>query len=112
MDGGGVAGFKEVSLPLQLHYPIQESCPTQRARGRLDSHRQIGFFRDFGLPPFRERVSSIVCWQTYDNRLYLYQQKTSRPVLVQTGLEKFLPALQTARSKPSGRCSHIFINNV
>ena len=33
--------------------------PTQRARGRLDSHRQNGFVRGFGLPPFRGRVSSL-----------------------------------------------------
>jgi hypothetical protein len=26
--------------------------------GGLDSHRQIGFFRGFGIAPFRERVSS------------------------------------------------------
>ena len=30
-----------------------------RARGRLDSHRQIGLFRGFGLWPFRGRVSSL-----------------------------------------------------
>jgi hypothetical protein len=29
-----------------------------RARGRLDSHRQNGLFRGFGLCPFRGRVSS------------------------------------------------------
>jgi hypothetical protein len=33
-------------------------CPTMRARGRLDSHRQNGFFRSFGFCPFRERISS------------------------------------------------------
>jgi hypothetical protein len=27
MDGGGVTGFEEVSLPLLLHSPIQESWP-------------------------------------------------------------------------------------
>jgi len=30
-----------------------------RARGRLDSHRQNGFFRGFGIRPFRGRVSSL-----------------------------------------------------
>jgi hypothetical protein len=29
------------------------SRPTRRARGRLDSHRQNGFFRGFGFCPFR-----------------------------------------------------------
>jgi hypothetical protein len=32
---------------------------TVRARGRLDSHRQIGNFRSFGFCPFRGRVSSL-----------------------------------------------------
>jgi len=32
---------------------------TRRARGRLDSHRQNGFFRGFGFYPFWERVSSL-----------------------------------------------------
>jgi hypothetical protein len=32
---------------------------TMRARGRLDSHRQNGFFRGFGFFPFHERVSSL-----------------------------------------------------
>jgi hypothetical protein len=31
---------------------------TRRARGRLDSHRQIGLFRGFVAYPFCERVSS------------------------------------------------------
>jgi hypothetical protein len=30
--------------------------PTRRARGWLDSHRQIGFIRGFGFCPFRRRV--------------------------------------------------------
>jgi len=34
-------------------------CPTRRARGRLDSHRQMGIFRGFVFLPFRERVSSL-----------------------------------------------------
>jgi hypothetical protein len=31
---------------------------TQRVRGRLDSHRQISFFRGFRFAPFSGRVSS------------------------------------------------------
>jgi hypothetical protein len=58
MDGGGVTGIEEVSLALLLHSPIQESCPTQRARGRLESHRQNGFIRYFSFALFRGRVSS------------------------------------------------------
>jgi hypothetical protein len=34
-------------------------CPTLRARGRLDSHRQKGFFRGLRFAPFRGRVSSL-----------------------------------------------------
>ena len=30
--------------------------PTGRARGRVDSHRQLGVVRDFGFFSFRERV--------------------------------------------------------
>ena len=40
------------------HYVKVKSCPTRRARGRLDSHRQIGLFCGFGFCPFRGRVSS------------------------------------------------------
>jgi len=39
--------------PAEPHAPQKERGRRDR---RLDSHRQIGFFRDFGFYPFRGRV--------------------------------------------------------
>ena len=44
---------------------------TSRARGRLDSHRQIGNFRGFGFCPFGRRVSCL--WPTV-TRVVIFQQ--------------------------------------
>ena len=51
---GAVSFTAEDTTPRPTYYILV----TQRARGRLDSHRQNGFFRGFGFCPFRERVSS------------------------------------------------------
>jgi hypothetical protein len=53
----------EKGLALGLRQEFEDDAkdlrPTRRARGRLDSHRQNGFFRGFGFCPFRGRVSSL-----------------------------------------------------
>jgi hypothetical protein len=73
MDGGGVTGFEEVSLPLLLHSPIQESCPTQRAGDKWDSYRQKELilnsskFRQISVLPSHPLAANTDRWAAKGN---------------------------------------------
>jgi hypothetical protein len=74
-----------------------QCAPTRRARGRLDSHRQIGFFRGFGFCPFRERVSSL-------------QPPVTRAVSQHEGFEKgVLQVVLSAKSSIANLACHLVL---